>query len=467
MSPANLMEARVTEASPARIFGRRAELALLGNTLDAVCEGRARCVLVEGEAGIGKTRLITEMTQMARAKCASVFVGAAEENESAWPFRALTEAFEIRRDAPDAGRREIARLLEARLTAPGTPLQVAPELAFHVSDAIIAVLEAAAGSGPVLLALDDVHWADAATLGVLASAVRRTEHLPVLVLLTYRPTTGHGQLDRLIETLVRQDGDELRLEPLDQKAMADLVAAALGAHPGPNLLAQIEGAAGNPLYAIELVGALAEEGDIETVDGHAESRAPGIPHDLRLMLVRRLSVLPADTLELLRLAAVLGPTFAVAELGLLSGRSAQSLVAPLEAAMRAGVLGERGARLAFRHALIRTAVYEDMSAAMRKALHREAGHLLAEAGAPADLVAPHMAAGAEAGDVEAVTWLRRAAYDAAARSILVSIELLERARTLVPTASGTRCDRGRAPRTARTRRASAGGRGHRSGAPGP
>ena len=116
----------------------------------------------------------------------------------------------------------------------------------------------------------------------------------------------------------------------------------VGAPAGPRLLAQVGGAGGNPLFVIELVRALHDEGAIDLVDGRAEVGPSSLPPSLRLTLVRRLSLLPEDTLNLLRIASILGATFSLTELGLLAGRSPAQLVPALAAAVDAGLLTEAG-----------------------------------------------------------------------------------------------------------------------------
>ena len=191
------------------------------------------------------------------------------------------------------------------------------------------------------------------------------------------------------------------------------------------------GAGGNPLFVIELVRALVDEGAIEVGDGRAEASRTALPPTLRLTILRRLSLLPEDALNPLRLASILGATFSVAELALVTGQTPAQLLPALGAAVAAGLLTESGDRLAFRHDLVRDAVYTDLPVAVRKGLHRHAGEVLGAAGAPVERVAGHVALGAEPGDTEAVSWLRRAAHTAAPRAPATAVRLLERALEIV------------------------------------
>jgi DNA-binding CsgD family transcriptional regulator len=205
------------------------------------------------------------------------------------------------------------------------------------------------------------------------------------------------------------------------------VAEAVTAEPGPELMAGISGAAGNPLFVTELLAALAQEGAIRIVGGRAEVEKMALPPTLRLTIVRRLSFLPDDTLQVLQSASILGSRFTVTDLATVTGRSALLLSEPLSSAVVAHIVDEDDIHLRFRHDLIRAAIYEDIPLSVRRALHREAGQRLAHADAPALQVAEHLARGASAGDSEAIEWLTRAAREAAVTSPDVAADLMARA----------------------------------------
>jgi predicted ATPase len=223
----------------------------------------------------------------------------------------------------------------------------------------------------------------------------------------------------------------LVLRPLAREAVTGLVAQAVGAEPGPRLLAEVAAAAGNPLFVTELLGALAQEEAITTAGGRAEVTQPVLPPTLRLTILRRVSFLPEPTLQALRSASILGSGFSLTDLATVTGRPAVDLAAVLGEAIGARVVDDDGVRLRFRHELIRDAIYQDQAVSVRRALHREAGQRLAGAGAPALQVAEHLARGAATGDTEAVSWLARAARQAAPRSPDVAAELLDRAAGLM------------------------------------
>jgi hypothetical protein len=156
-----------------------------------------------------------------------------------------------------------------------------------------------------------------------------------------------------------------------------------------------------------------------------------LPPTLRLTILRRVSFLPEPTLQALRSASILGSGFSLTDLATITGRLAIDLSVVLAEAIRARVLEDDGARLRFRHELIRDAIYQDLAGSVRRALHREAGQRLAQSGSPALQVAEHLARGPAAGDTDAVAWLARAARQAAPRSPDVAADLLGRAAGLI------------------------------------
>ena len=413
------------------MLGRPAELAVLSRMLQSVADGAGKAALIEGEAGIGKSRLLAEVTLDADQRGFHVLRGGADEFDSDRPFAALGEALGLTPDATDPDQAELGRLLTAGNSYPGTSADRTSDPAFRIVDGILSLLERRLARGPVLLALDDVHWADLSTLRALHSIGRRLGPAPLALLLSLRPLPRSAELHRVIEDLAGT-GLRIALRGLDDEAVVGITARLAGAPPGPRLRAEVGRALGNPLFIGALIGSLRDECSLAVVDGQVEVVEGRPPPTLRLTILRRLRLLSEPTLDLLRLASILGHSFSVASLSAVVGRSAIELLPSLDEAMAAGVLGEAGDHLTFRHDLIRDAVYDDLSPAVRKALHRDAGRKLAETGAPLSAVAAQMVLGAGPGDAEAVEWLRRAAREAALRSPRVAVELLERALALLP-----------------------------------
>ena len=414
------------------IRGRAAEIAVLGDAVDRVVSGRPAVVLIEGEAGIGKTRLLAGVLEDARGRGMQVAAARAEELERTRPFGLVAAAFGCVRSSPDPRRAAIAALLAIRGGDRG-PITVTsdPGLRFRAVDAFADLAEELALAGPLVIGVDDLQWADPSSLLTLAAVSRRLAYLPVALIGCLRPSPRIPELDRLVDLLLDAGGRILAVRGLTERAVAELVAEAVAAVPGPGLLAGISGAAGNPLFVTELLGALAQEGAIETAGGRAEVAEVTLPPTLRLTILRRLSFLSEDSLQALRAASILGSSFTVTELSVTMARPALELSVVLAEGIAGRVLEEYGAVIRFRHDLIRDAIYEDLPLSVRRGLHREAGRRLARTGAPALQVAEQLARGAGQGDAEAIGWLTRAAREAAARSPDVAADLLERAAGLM------------------------------------
>lgn len=414
------------------LAGRAAELELLATSVDRTAAGRFQAVLIEGEAGIGKTRLLDAALERARERRFRVLVGRSDEVERARPFGPIAEALDCTPGAHGPRQAEIARLLAGDPRGTGGPIELTrdPGVQFRVVDAFVDMVEEAALAGPVALALDDLQWADSSTVLTLRSLARRLTYLPIALLATLRPVPRAPELERLIDALAKAGAQQIELGPLPDDVVAQLVAQLVGAEPGAGLLDEVTGAAGNPFFVAELVRALDQEGTIEIRDGRADVREVSLPPSLRLTILRRLSFLDEEALELLRVASAFGSTFSLRDVAAVLARSATDLLRPVHVAVRAGVLEEQQGRLRFRHDLIREAIYRDLPEDARAVLHLEAGRRLAAARAPAIQIAEQLALGARSGDTEAVDWLQAAAREAARRAPAVAVGLLERALEL-------------------------------------
>lgn len=415
------------------LVGRSAELDQIRSAVRQVAGGIGQALLVTGEAGIGKTRIVVEGLDDGVDLGVRVFQGAAEELERRRPFGVIADCLAIHHSTDDASRAHIARLLddEAIQDDDAGWFGESPSTEFRTVEAVVALVEELSTGSPVVVAVEDLQWADPSTLLVLHRLGRRLRQLPLLLVCTARPVPRTAELEGCLQGLRANGATELVLGPLDAAAVAHLVENLVHATPGHSLLRQVAGAGGNPLFVTELVGALQRDGSIELgPDGTAELTTVGIPPALPLLMLHRLSFLAPATLELLRMASILGSSFAVPDLSAVVGRPTAGLLAALEEAMAAGILEPRGELLGFRHDLIWEALYHDLPAPMRKGLHLDAGRALAGAGAPPEQVAEQLLRGASAGDAQAVDWLHRAARRAAPRAPAVAVELLQRALEL-------------------------------------
>ena len=404
---------------------------LLG-LLERTEQGLGAAAFIRGEAGIGKTSLAVVLADQALARGFRVLQGAASELERDRPFGALAQAFEIGSHSSDHERADIARLLLGEGAGEGPEAGRPPEVRFRLIEAFVSLTERLGLAGPVLVVIEDLHWADPSTVLALDHLGRRLAHLPVVVLGTYRPSPRPADLGRVVHHLAGQGALHLLLGPLDASAVASLVEDVAGAPPGPELLSAAAGAAGNPLFVTELVRELKAEGALRIVGGVADVEGRVVPPSFQLLVLRELSLLPEPTLHVLRVASIMGTSFSMADLANVLGRRPSDILHALDEAFTANVLDQAGDSLAFRHELVREAVYLDLPPAARRGLHHQAGRALAAAGATALQVATHMSRGAELGDVDAAEWLRRAAGEAAPRAPAVAVELLRRALELAP-----------------------------------
>jgi len=252
-----------------------------------------------------------------------VATGRAEELERNRPFGVLADAFECITSSPDPRRAAVAALLATHSGDHG-PITVTsdPGLQFRAVDAFTALAEELALSGPLVIGVDDLQWADRSSLLTLAAFGRCLAYLPVALVGCLRPVPRLADLERLADVLQAAGARQLALTPLAADAVRDLVAEAVAAEPGPGLLAEISGAAGNPLFITELLGALTQEKAIQTAGKTAEVRDTTLPPTLRLTILRRLSFLSDEALQALQTASILGSGFSLTDLAAVTGRRA-------------------------------------------------------------------------------------------------------------------------------------------------
>ena len=174
-----------------RLVGREAEIGVLAEALDRVASGRPSIVLIEGEAGIGKSRVLEEALQDARGRGMQVVAGRAEELERTRPFGVLAAAFGCVSLSPDSRRAVIAALLATHSGERG-PITVTsdPGLQFRAVDAIADLAEELALSGPLVIGVDDLQWADPSSLLTLGALSRRLADVPAALIGCFRPTPG-------------------------------------------------------------------------------------------------------------------------------------------------------------------------------------------------------------------------------------------------------------------------------------
>jgi DNA-binding CsgD family transcriptional regulator/tetratricopeptide (TPR) repeat protein len=410
------------------LIGRDSELALLTGLFLEVSQGHGGTVLIEGEPGIGKSALVRAALAGTMEAGCQVFWGAGDELGQALPLLPFLDGLQVRQPSASPRRNAIVGLLRGEVAADrGTDVPAA------LAEQLLALVTEQCAARPTVLVIDDLQWADPASVTLWGRLARSARQVPLLLVGMMRPVPQREDL--LALRRVVGDAARLPLTALTGTAVADLVAALAGGTPDGDLLRLAGGAAGNPLYLTELLAALARGSGLTITEaGAAELAGGSAPGSLSAAIADRLGFVAGPTREVLRAAALLGMEFAVPDLAVVLGRSVADLVPAVDEACAAGVLAESGRSLGFRHPLIRAALYEEMPAPVRAAWHRDVGRALAVAGAPPDRVARQMlrAVSGDAGPAEPVDewmldWLARTADLLVGQAPGVAAELLTRA----------------------------------------
>jgi DNA-binding SARP family transcriptional activator/tetratricopeptide (TPR) repeat protein len=373
------------------LVGRVAELAQLRAQWDAArSHAEARVALLAGEPGIGKTRLAAELAASVQADGAAVLYGRAEE-DALYPYQPFVEA--LRESLEDASRDVAPEAAElALLLGPLDSARVAqvPEVSSGVSesgggrlrlfDAVAEALTVVAGPRPLMVVLDDLHWADRPTMRLLAHVTARASGPPTLLLVTYRETEigeGHPLTATLADLQRDTPVERLGLAGLAPDALADLVEQRLG-HAPSSAVAQAlrEQTAGNPFFVEELLRAL-EQRELEALP-YSRSR---VPEGAAQAVAQRVGRLGSQAGALLTAGAMIGPEFDLEVAARVVGLPLDAALDSLDAAVRARIVGEverAPGRYAFVHALARDALTGSLTAARRARLHGLIAEALAD-----------------------------------------------------------------------------------------
>jgi DNA-binding CsgD family transcriptional regulator len=394
--------------SPLR--GRSLELERASNVLyETAGTGQASAILISGSPGIGKSAVLDRVIQSAQLLGYAIGRNKADETDQIAPMALLLLALRYG-PSPLVSRQAFSDL---------APLRDQP---LWLIDQLIAILEERSMRTPILIALDDIQWADRLTFSCLRLMPARLAGSPIVWALSVRD--GTRALADVRETLTRDlvRVEELRLAPLDEHTIEEIANVHLGAPPNAQLRRLLKNAGGNPFLAVELLNGIAE-------GSHNES--DGLPQRLRARVQQRIEALGPNTLTLLRFAAVLGRPFSIADATtVLEGASPQAMLDALAAAVHGGILVESATTIAFRHDLLRQAIYEETPPSQRLALHRAiAAHLLETAG-PIDATS-HVLASASVADRGAADVVARAATAVLSATPSVAAELVMKAFALI------------------------------------
>jgi DNA-binding CsgD family transcriptional regulator len=416
---------------PPQWVGRGEELAVVRAGVEALSRGEGALIWVEGEPGIGKSSLVAEALAAGSSPGRDIGWGVAGQLTERLPLRVMLDCLQVRPGSPDPRRAHAADLLRSLrqgLFADGDASVTGIEV-------LVGLVDELSAAAPTVIVLDDLQWADDASLIVWHQLAASIGQLRLLLIGTCRPAPRRPGVQELRAAVIRHGGAVVTLGPLTETDVTALVTAMLGSPPGDTLRQLTAQAAGNPLYVRELVDAMVRDRALE-IGPAAEILAAGgrLPASLAAVLTDRLGSVSAGAAQLLRTAALLGGTFAVTDLAVVLRRPASELAADVQEAVAAGILTEHpnDPDLAFRHLLIQQALYESMPAALRTALHAEAARELAAAGADVLSVAQQLSAANKPGEAWARTWLVESGPALAIRAPQVGAEILRRELDATP-----------------------------------
>jgi DNA-binding NarL/FixJ family response regulator len=384
---------------------------MVARLLRAARGGRGGVLLFEGEPGIGKSRLLEEAAEAAASLRFTLARGEAEKLSRVVALGPLILALgESTRTL--LASHELADGVDARL---------------RLLDAVQARLEERAARGPLLITLDDLHWADPTTLLAISTLVPELSSYPLVWVLSRTTGLRDTGVERLYDVLERDGATRVTMGALAQPAVAEIATDVLGAPPSPELLALLAGADGNPFLLVELLTALRDEHAVQTVDERACPVSSQLPHRIKEIVNRRLRGLSPRTRHLLQVAAILGRCFEADDVADMLGEPLARLLPALDEAEAAGVLVRGPDLLDFRHHLSWMAVTETIAPTVRRALHRQAGHMMLERGSSAGSAAAHLMEGARPGDAAALACLDRAVREVLPTSPETAAEMAVRA----------------------------------------
>ena len=399
------------------LVGRDRELVELRESLDEAWSGQGRLVLVEGPAGIGKSRLLGEAKRTAAEQGARTLGARGSQMEREFGFGAVRQLFEPA--LADPARR--SELLSGAAGSASGVFDVGADPAHEGADGSFAVLHGLywltvnlAADGPLLLAVDDLQWCDDGSLRFFAYLLRRLEGLPVLLVATLRTGEPHdveGLLAELVDDLATVP---VRPEPLDLEAVGDLVRHRLGEPADSTFVAACHRTtSGNPLLLRQLLRALQSD-RVRPDASHADTVTAIGSRAVSSMILMRLAKLPRDCTPVARAVSVLGDAAELPSVAALAGLPESEVAAAVAVLARAEVLRDEYP-LGFVHPLVRDAIYRDIPPGEREMAHQRAARELETAQAAREQVAAHLLLVPRHGDAWTVEVLRAAAATAAKR----------------------------------------------------
>jgi DNA-binding CsgD family transcriptional regulator len=393
--------------------GRTTELELLDDSLEALDRGEARAVEIAGPAGIGKTRLLAELARRAEDRGHIVLAGAGAELEQDLPFWVFVDALDEYVESIDARRLDrlddlvragLGQVLPS-LAASASAAEAAVHERYRTHRAVRELVEQLAATKPLVLVLDDFHWADPASVDLLVALLHRPPAAGVLFALAARPNQLPARLGAALDRAQRDRMlERLHLDALSRDEARSLV--------GDDVEALYDESGGNPFYLEQLARAPQLAGAVSGPD--VTLAGLRVPPLVAAALTEELSLLSDDARAVLDGASVAGDPFELDLAAVAADRPEPEVLDALDELSRADFVRDTDMprRFRFRHPIVRRAVYEATRGGWRIAAHERVAAALADRGAPAGARAHHVERSARHGDLAAIAVLREAGAEA-------------------------------------------------------
>jgi DNA-binding CsgD family transcriptional regulator len=416
----------------AHLTGRGPELRHIAAAMGNAQQGKPAAVAIEGEPGIGKSRLLDEARSLAAAQdwlTLECRCGPFDEDRPFTPLLAGLEdlAAEHESTLPVELVDAIGLLRKAAATNVSDPHSPPHELHGHrLATIIVEGLHELARDHPLLVLFDDCHWIDDASAHVMWGLVRRRRLSRLLVLGTFRRLEASpkaGTTERLRQSMISQGVSWLTLAPLNPGDARTLAEAVLGTTLSDSALRLLPDAAGNPLFISEMFRSGATNTNLDSSDSVDSS----VPESLRRIVLSRFDELPPQTTEVLRTAAVSGSNFDLSELSHVHHRCEEDVFASIGAALAHGLVIERGAELVFQHAIVQGIIANSEPLVARQQRHLAIARALADTECRPERIAEHFWRANVIGDQQAVESMITAAHTVRPLSLTAALTWLERA----------------------------------------